>query len=153
MPFGQGGGRVSLSPNGSDFPDWIELYNGGAEATSVGGLVLAFRQSPTVSRWTMPDDDLALLQPGGCVLVTAGGGSDAWDASFDLNTEFGGVLLETADAGCIIDQLYYGDEEGGTATDSYRRAPRDGGDRWELGTGQTPCGVVEATRETGGTGP
>lgn len=88
----------STLADGGLFPDWVELYNTGAESASLGGLYLGSGGD----RWPLPDETLA---PGACLLLFCdGSGSDARHASVTVKKDGGSLTLESA-SGAVLDQL------------------------------------------------
>ena len=113
--------KASLA-DGNLFPDWVELYNYGAEPQSLAGLCLCCDGE----RWPLPDET---LEAGGYLLIFCdGSGSDARHASFTIEKDGASLSLETA-AGSVIerfdspaaeaDHSYYRDGEGQTVSTAF----------------------------------
>ncbi len=90
--------KATLADENGLFPDWIELYNYGAETLSLGGLTL----SKGGDRWALPARELG---PGEYLLIFCdGSGSDDAHASFSLSKDGVTLLLEDAD-GALIEEF------------------------------------------------
>ena len=72
-----------LSDADGDSPDWIELYNSGSEAASLGGWYLS-DDSEDLFKWPLPEMDLG----AGSYLVVFASGKDRRAAGGELHTNF-----------------------------------------------------------------
>ena len=89
--------KATLADENGQFPDWIELYNYGREAISLGGLVL--REGNDA--WTLPERELA---GGGYLVIFCDSGSGELHTGFSLSKD--GVDLELEDAdGALIEEF------------------------------------------------
>ncbi len=109
--------KATLADENGLFPDWVELYNYGGEALSLGGLVL--REGS--DSWTLPD---RTLQPGDYLVIFCDGtGAGELHAGFSLSKDGVDLLLENAEGAliedfrvpaCEEDMSVYRNEEGRT---------------------------------------
>jgi hypothetical protein len=72
-----------LSDTDGDSPDWIELYNSGSEAASLGGWYLS-DDPEDLFKWPLPEMDLG----AGSYLVVFASGKDRRAAGGELHTNF-----------------------------------------------------------------
>ena len=105
----------STLADGALFPDWVELYNYGSEAVSLGGLYLCCDGV----RWALPDETLAA--DGYKLVFCDGSGSDGSHASFTVEKDGAALSLETGDGYVLerfdapqaeADYSYYRNDEG-----------------------------------------
>ena len=111
-------------PNG-DYPDWIELYNGGTEAFDLGGMYLTDDLSNT-DKWQFPAD--TVIDAGGYLVVWADSLPDRGllHASFSLNASGEAIGLFAADEETLITSVVFGSQFDDV---SYGRLP-DGTGVW-----------------------
>ena len=111
-----------LAPDYSGFPDWIELYNTGAESVDLSGLYLTDNLSdPT--KWPIPPG--TVIEPDGFLLVWADEKAQNLHASFKLSREGEAVGLFSPD-GSLVDSLEF---DAQLSDVSLGRWP-DGSDNW-----------------------
>jgi len=92
-----------IADEDGDFPDWIELYNAGAEAADISGWYLSDDETDPAG-WRIPDG--TVLAPGDTLLVFASGKArdgDVLHASFSLSDGESAVLASPT--GKIISTL------------------------------------------------
>ncbi|HDQ06911.1 MAG TPA: hypothetical protein ENN36_09380 [Candidatus Bathyarchaeota archaeon] len=109
----------------NDYPDWIELYNGGTEAVDLGGMYLTDDvEKPT--KWPFPSG--TVIQAGGYLVVWADGIPDRGllHTSFRLSASGEAVGLFAADGETEIDSIVF---EAQLDDVSYGRLP-DGTSNW-----------------------
>ena len=107
--------KATLADANGLFPDWVELYNYGAETLSLSGLALCTGDD----RWPLPNRQ---LEPGAYLVVFCdGSASDELHASFTLSKDGVDLLLENAEGAlieefevpaCGADRSVYRNEEG-----------------------------------------
>jgi hypothetical protein len=125
-------GITIAGPDGN-FPDWIELYNGGNVSVELGGMYLTDRLSnPT--KWQFPDD--TIIEPGGYLLIWANNASDqrSLHTSFGLNANGEEIALFACDGQTLIDSVVFTKQ---LSDVSYGRLP-DGASNWEHLLSTTP---------------
>ncbi len=84
--------KGSVPDNNGDYPDWIELYNGGSSAADISGYGLSdsLLEGP---KYVFPAG--TVLEPGGYLVVWCSGkASDDMHAPFKLNAEEEAVLFD-----------------------------------------------------------
>lgn len=112
------------------FYDWIELYNGSAEAIDLTGYGLS-DSADKPSRWRFPS---VTIEPGGYLLVYASGldtsGEGEYHTNFRLRAEGESVLLYN-EKGQLLDHVTYDNLK---ADQSYARE----GDGFRLSSSPTP---------------
>jgi spore coat protein CotH len=111
-------------PN-DDYPDWIELYNGGSESVDLSGMYLSDNLlNPDV--WQFPSG--TVIDAGGFLVVWADGSPDRGPlhASFGLNTTGESVCLFAGDGATLVDSIDFGEQFDDV---SYGRLV-DGGSNW-----------------------
>ncbi|HLB75357.1 MAG TPA: CotH kinase family protein, partial [Sedimentisphaerales bacterium] len=124
-----------------DYDDWLELYNGGAEAFDVGGMHLTNDISePT--QWRIPDNVsyLTTLPPHGHLRIWADkdtGDSPGLHADFKIDADGGEVALFDSNGTTPVDSVAF-DVQGTNI--SYGRYP-DGGSSWRYFGTPTPAGI------------
>ncbi len=114
--------KATLADAAGLFPDWVELYNYGADSLSLGGLTLCKGDE----RWPLPDRQ---LEAGGYLVIFCdGSASDDMHASFTLSKDGVDLLLENADGAlieefqvpaCSADCSVYRNDEGSPVVTSY----------------------------------
>lgn len=113
-------------PN-SDYPDWIEIYNGGTEAVNLTGMYLTDNMSnPSV--WQFPAN--TVIEAGGFLVVWADNSTDSdgkLHAHFSLNADGEEIGLYAVDGETLIDSVVFSEQ---VADFSYGRLP-DGTQTWE----------------------
>jgi hypothetical protein len=135
---------TQLSPDRSDFEDWIEIYNSGDTPVDMGGLFLT-DDLDTPQRWQFPPG--TMIQPKGFIVVWADGKGEDLHASFKLAESGEAIGLFLPD-GTVIDAVTYGSQLDDI---SYGRYP-DGGEDWHFfaeptcGQPNTRAGVVSDAR-------
>ncbi|PLW97392.1 MAG: hypothetical protein C0591_06665 [Marinilabiliales bacterium] len=120
-----------------DNPDWIEIYNAGAEAVMLGGYYLSDKLDDPEAMYQIPSTypDSVTVEPGGFILFYANDDT-AWSV---LNTNFklsgGGENVGLWNSSMeVVDQITYEEQ---TTDVSYGRYP-DGTDDWFFMTNYTP---------------
>ncbi|MBI2839996.1 MAG: CotH kinase family protein [Acidobacteria bacterium] len=120
-------------PDGTGFPDWIEIYNAGAEAVAIGGMYLT--DDPTdPARFRIPDG--VEVPARGFILFWADNDPDQGDthASFKLGVSGETIALVDADGATVIDSVSYP----ALATDVSYGRKKDGATAWKKLTKATP---------------
>ena len=122
--------------NGDD-DDFIEIYNGGANAVDIGGMYITDDLGePT--EWQIPDTapDSTTIEPGGFLLLWADKESEQGilHVEIKLSDEGEQIGLFASDGVTPIDTLTFGEQ---TEDVSKGRNP-DGSDTWEFFTSPTP---------------
>ncbi|HUT29502.1 MAG TPA: lamin tail domain-containing protein, partial [Sedimentisphaerales bacterium] len=116
-----------------DFPDWIELYNGGPLAIDLGGMYLTDNlDSPT--KWEIPGG--VTIGPGEYLIFYADDEESQGDThtSYKLSADGEEIGLFDTDGTTRIDSIVFGPQ----VTDvSYGRYP-DGSDNWRFLATGTP---------------
>jgi len=120
-----------------DYPDYIEIYNAGAEAVMLGGYYMSDDLADPEAMFMIPDSypDSVTVAAGGYILFYANKGQET--SVMNLNFKLSGSgeqvgLWNTESA--FVDSLTYGAQE----TDiSYGRYP-DGTDNWGFMSDYTP---------------
>lgn len=113
-------------PDG-DFPDWIEIYNGGATSVDLTGMYLT-DDLDNPDSWQFPEN--TVIEAGGFLVVWADNtdDSDSLHASFGLNASGEAVGLFASDGLTEIDSVIFGEQLDDV---SYGRLP-DGGSTWNF---------------------
>lgn len=120
-----------------DYDDWIELYNGGAEAIDLAGYYLTDDlNEPT--KWQFPLDNpiLTTLDTGDFLLLWADGdtGDEGLHTDFKLDVDGEQLGLFDSDGLTLIDSVSFAEQ----AQDiSYGRYP-DANDSWQFMASPTP---------------
>jgi hypothetical protein len=117
---------VTLAGPDGTSPDWIELYNGGNESVSLGGMYLTDNLgNPT--KWRFPDG--TTIEAGGFLLVWADNASDSdgLHCGFGLRANGESIALFASDGITLIDSITYTKQ---IQDVSYGRVP-DGSENWE----------------------
>lgn len=132
----------TIADEQGNYPDWIEIYNGGSQSVWLGNLFLTDNLSYP-NKWQMPDME---LNAGDFVLIWADGNPNlgSLHTNFKLSKDGEEIGIYTS-TGAVIDMLTYGAQ---TTDVSFGRLP-DGGENWQLfhnptpGTSNKPDGVGE----------
>jgi hypothetical protein len=113
-----------LGPDG-DYPDWIEVYNGGTESVDLGGMYLS-DDLANPDAWQFPFG--TVIEAGGFLVVWADNSSypQLMHASFALNATGEAVCLFASDAETLIDSIEFTEQLDDV---SYGRLP-DGASNW-----------------------
>lgn len=125
----------TLADEDGDFPDWIELFNGGSDPVALGGWTLSDDPADP-GRWTFPPRTIG---PGGFLLVFASGKDRApaigpLHADFAISSEGEPLILSNAQ-GEVVDHLppapvprdvSYGRSPDGSGTLAYFVSPTPG---------------------------
>jgi len=108
-----------------DYPDWIELYNGGAESVDVGGMYLTGNLA-NPDAWQFPSG--TIIESNGFLIVWADNSPDlgALHTSFSLNASGEAIGLFATDGVTRIDSITFGPQDDDV---SFGRLP-DGGLSW-----------------------
>jgi hypothetical protein len=125
--------RETRADSYGEYDDWIELYNSGGVAVTVGGCYLTDDLSlPT--KWQIPAG--TTIAGHGCLLIWADDqvAETGLHAGFRLNDEGEEVGLFAADGVTSLDSVVFGKQE---ADVSYGRVP-DGGPDWRAIASPTP---------------
>jgi hypothetical protein len=111
-------------PDG-DYPDWIELYNGGTESVDLGGMYLTGNLA-NPDAWQFPSG--TIIEPDNFLVVWADNSPDrgALHTSFGLNASGEAVGLFAVDGETRIDSITFGPQDDDV---SFGRLP-DGGASW-----------------------
>jgi len=109
----------------SDYPDWIELYNGGSEAIDLGGMYMTDDLGDP-NDWQFPSN--TVIEAGGYLVIWADNLPDRGllHASFSLNASGEAIGLFASDGETAIDYLVYTEQFDDV---SYARLP-DGSSNW-----------------------
>ena len=125
--------------------EWVEFYNSGSEAVSLGGWNLAFGSSSFSDGVTVPD---GTILPAGGWLVIGSSGAAVKDIAIDFNP---GNATSSADAfqlqcnGAAVDTVIYGDadtnadgwmDDDGNVTTSFAPVPGSGESSARVADGQ-----------------
>jgi len=121
---------ATLSDEFSDYDDFVELANGGAEAAATAGLFLT-DDLGVRNRWPLPD---TTLPAGGILLIWADGepAEGRWHATFRLSADGEEVGLFYGSGLALVDSTTFGPQRPDT---SLARTPA--GD-WVLDPTPTP---------------
>ena len=114
----------------NDYPDWIEVYNAGAEDVMLGGYYMADDLIDPEARYMIPDTypDSVTVAAGGYILFYANKGQETsvLNLAFKLKGAGEAIGFWNTDGTTVVDTLTYGEQE----TDvSMGRYP-DGTDEW-----------------------
>ncbi len=97
-----------------EFPDWVELYNGGQETVNLSGWFLS-DDPQELTKWAIPQ---LVLEPGQRAVIFCSGRDGVYDgqlhASFSLSASGEDVLLSSY-AGVCIDSVSFGPSEANSA--------------------------------------
>jgi len=117
---------VAVAGPDGDYPDWIELYNGGIESIDLGGMYLSDDLS-NPDAWQFPSG--TVIEPDGFLVVWADNSPDRGllHASFGLNASGEAVCLFAGDAETLIDSIAFAEQFDDI---SYGRLT-DGGSTWD----------------------
>ncbi len=109
----------------NDYPDWIELYNGGTEAIDLSGMYMT-DDLANPDDWQFPDG--TVIDAGGYLVIWADNipSRGGLHASFSLNASGEAVAIFAADGETVIDSLIYSEQYDDV---SYARLP-DGSTSW-----------------------
>ncbi|MCZ2808646.1 MAG: lamin tail domain-containing protein, partial [Candidatus Bathyarchaeota archaeon] len=112
-------------PDGN-YPDWIELYNGGTDSIDLSGMYLSDDLS-NPDAWQFQSG--TVIEAGGFLVVWADNSPDKGllHASFALNASGEAVCLFASDAETLIDSIVFTEQPDDV---SYGRLP-DGGSSWD----------------------
>jgi len=93
----------------NDYPDWIELYNGGTESIDLNGMYLS-DDLANPDAWPFPDG--TVIAAGGYLVIWADNLPDrgGLHASFSLSTISESVCLFASDAETLIDSITYDEQ-------------------------------------------
>ncbi len=124
-----------VDPNGSGYPDWIEVYNAGSSSVSLGGMYLTDDLlNPT--KWRIPDG--VTIAAGGYLLFWADNDTDQGNThtNFKLSADGEAIgLFNTAENGyAVIDTVTFGTQPNDV---SLGRLP-DGTGSWRSFSKPTP---------------
>ena len=126
--------EITIAGPNANYPDWIELYNGGNVTIDVGGMFLTDDlNDPTA--WQIPEG--SIIEPGSYLLVWADNSSDSGGglhANFALNANGEEIGLYASDGLTLIDSITYTKQIGDV---SYGRLP-DGDSNWDHLLSATP---------------
>ncbi|MBI2839819.1 MAG: CotH kinase family protein [Acidobacteria bacterium] len=120
-------------PDGTGFPDWIEIYNPGTDVLAIGGMFLS-DDATDPARYRIPAD---VVVPGrGFVLFWADNDPDqgSTHTNFKLSASGESVLLVDTDGTTVLSSVSYPPLNADT---SYGRTT-DGGGTWTILTRATP---------------
>ena len=119
-----------------DYPDWIEIYNAGAEAVMLGGYHLYDTLDGTQA-YQIPDTypDSVTVQPGGFILFYANKGEESSVLNLNFKLSGGGeqVGLWNSEL-ALLDGITYGEQITDTSFGRYH----DGTENWYLMSDYTP---------------
>jgi spore coat protein CotH len=109
-----------------DYPDWIELYNGGSTAIDLGGMYMTSDLDDPMD-WQFPAN--TVIPAGGFLVIWADNLPDrgSLHAGFRLNASGEAIGLFAADGETVIDSVIFGQQ---FSDISYGRLP-DGSSNWE----------------------
>jgi len=109
----------------NDYPDWIELYNGGTESIDLGGMYLS--DDLTNPKWQFPDE--TVIEAGGFLVVWCDNSSlpKPGYVNFNLNAQGEFICLLAEDAETLIDSIPFAEQLDDV---SYGRLA-DGGSSWD----------------------
>ncbi len=123
-------------PDG-DYPDWIEIYNAGAEAVMLGGYYMSDDLVDPEAMFMIPDTypDSVTIPAGGHILFYANKGEETSVLNLNFKLSGGGeqVGLWNPDQ-LVLDSLSYGEQFADTSFGRYM----DGTDNWYLMTDFSP---------------
>ena len=124
-----------------EYDDWLELYNGGAEAFDVGGMYLT-NEISNPTKWRIPDNVsyLTTIPSHGYLWIWADkdtGDSPGLHADFKIDADGGEVALFDSNGTALVDSVAF--DLQGTNT-SYGRYP-DGSSAWRYFGTPTPAGI------------
>ena len=120
-------------PDGTGYPDWIEIFNAGSVTIDLGGLYMTDDLSdPT--QWQIPSG--VTIGPGAHLLFWADNDEDQGDthANFKLSADGEAIGLYDSDGVSEIDSIVFGAQYSDV---SYGRYP-DGTDSWDYMAAATP---------------
>ena len=117
----------------SDYPDWIELYNGTDNILNIGNMYLTDNPD-SFTKWRIPEG--VSIPANGYLLFYADNDTIQGErhTGFKLNADLGIILLINRDGTTIIDSVSYCCQERDM---SYGRYP-DGAQSWYLNAEPTP---------------
>ncbi len=96
-----------------DFPDWIEIYNNGAEDVMLGGYFLSDKLDETEAMFQIPDTypDSVTVPAGGFILFYANKGEESSVLNLDFKLSGGGEAVGLwAPDSIFVDSITYGDQ-------------------------------------------
>ena len=112
-----------------DYPDWIEIYNNGAEDVMLGGYYMSDVLDDPTAMYQIPDTypDSVTVPAGGFIVFYANKGeeSSVMNLNFKLSGSGESIGIWNAES-VILDSLTYGNQE----TDVTMGRFPDGGDFW-----------------------
>ena len=116
---------AAVPGNYNDYPDWIELYNGGTEAIDLSGMYMT-DDLANPDDWQFPSG--TVIDAGGYLVIWADNtpSRGGMHASFSLNAIDGAVAVIAADGETVIDSVVYSEQYDDV---SYARLP-DGSTSW-----------------------
>ncbi|MFC1761720.1 lamin tail domain-containing protein [Planctomycetota bacterium] len=122
-------------PDGSGYPDWLELYNPSQNTIDLGGMYLTDNLSEP-NQWQIPDG--VSIEPGGYLLLWADNDEDQGDTHMNFSLSRSGEaigLFDTDTSGhVLIDSITFGSQ---SADVSYGRI-EDGENNWQLMPSPSP---------------
>ena len=129
-----------LGPDGN-YPDWIELYNGGSESIDLGGMYLS--DDLTRPKWQFPAG--TVIEPKGFLVIWADNSSSSGSlhANFGLSANGEEIGLFARDGQSLVDSIVFDRQMNDI---SYGRFP-DGSSNWNYLT-PTP-GLANVLSENG----
>jgi len=120
-----------------DYPDWIEIYNGGEEAVMLGGYYMSDDITDPESMYMIPDTypDSVTVEAGGFILFYANKeeASSVFNLNFKLSGDGESIGFWSPEQ-VFVDSLTYGPQ---IADTSYGRFT-DGTDNWFMMPDYTP---------------
>jgi len=139
---------VAVAGPDGDYPDWIELYNGGTEAIDLGGMYMTDNLA-NPDGWPFPEG--TVIDAGGFLVVWADNDPEKgpMHASFNLNASGEAIGLFAIDGETEIDSLLF---EAQLDDVSYGRLP-DGTANWTYLTPTPGSQNVEGESNGGPTAP
>ncbi len=128
---------VSFPGPQGDFPDWIEIYNPGAEAVNLAGYYMADDLGDTAAMYQIPATypDSVTVEAGGFIVFYANKGEASSVLNLDFKLSGGGEQIGLWNADQIfMDSLTYGEQITDTSYGRYQ----DGTDNWYFMADITP---------------
>lgn len=121
-----------------DYPDWIELYNAGAEAVDIGGYWICDDLNEPDKRYQIPatNPEITTIEPGGFLLIVANDNTAAGVLNVDFKLSGSGehIGLWLPDKTTVVDTLTYGAQ----TTDVSMGLSPNAGQWWYFFTTPTP---------------
>ena len=128
---------VSFPGPQGDFPDWIEIYNPGAEAVNLAGYYMADDLGDTAAMYQIPATypDSVTVEAGGFIVFYANKGEASSVMNLNFKLSGGGEQIGLWNADQIfMDSLTYGEQITDTSYGRYQ----DGTDNWYFMADITP---------------